>query len=58
MFPFVQLFCIRLWTSGRKVPLSRSVVNFGAADGVCGIPEDWNFDPANCLAAEGLSLSE
>ena len=37
------------------MPLSRSVVNFGAADGVCGIPEDWNFDPANCLAAEGQS---
>ena len=30
-------------------------MNFGAADGACGKPEDWSHDPANCLAAAGYS---
>eukprot|EP00392_Amoebophrya_sp_AT5.2_P001877 g1882.t1 len=25
------------------------VLNFGAADGACGLAGDWNHDPANCL---------
>ncbi|CAK9118277.1 unnamed protein product, partial [Durusdinium trenchii] len=38
-----------------QVPLSRFVVNFGAADGECGSEEDWNADPANCLTTAGYS---
>jgi len=36
-----------------KVELSRFTVNFGAADGECGADDDWNADPANCLAEAG-----
>eukprot|EP00928_Gymnodinium_smaydae_P064171 TRINITY_DN47585_c0_g1_i1.p1 TRINITY_DN47585_c0_g1~~TRINITY_DN47585_c0_g1_i1.p1 ORF type:complete len:547 (-),score=97.83 TRINITY_DN47585_c0_g1_i1:2-1642(-) len=35
------------------VPLSHFVVNFGTADGACGVADDWNADPANCLARAG-----
>lgn len=38
-----------------KVHLSNFVVNFGAADGECGALDDWNADPANCLAHDGFS---
>ncbi|CAD7937876.1 unnamed protein product [Amoebophrya sp. A25] len=30
-------------------------INFGAADGACGLNGDWNHDPANCLLRQGRS---
>eukprot|EP00928_Gymnodinium_smaydae_P061871 TRINITY_DN45847_c0_g1_i1.p1 TRINITY_DN45847_c0_g1~~TRINITY_DN45847_c0_g1_i1.p1 ORF type:complete len:576 (-),score=140.72 TRINITY_DN45847_c0_g1_i1:296-1786(-) len=41
--------------AARGVPPSNFVVNFGAADGECGAADDWNADPANCLAQEGAA---
>eukprot|EP00927_Polykrikos_kofoidii_P021533 TRINITY_DN20338_c0_g1_i2.p1 TRINITY_DN20338_c0_g1~~TRINITY_DN20338_c0_g1_i2.p1 ORF type:complete len:636 (-),score=92.66 TRINITY_DN20338_c0_g1_i2:235-2142(-) len=51
--PDVDAFLKRLIDAG--VPMSRFVVNFGAADGECGGPEDWNADPANCLTIAGYA---
>ncbi|CAD7955186.1 unnamed protein product [Amoebophrya sp. A120] len=33
----------------------RWVLNFGAADGACGVIGDWNHDPANCLLQNNRS---
>mmetsp|Transcript_81362 Transcript_81362/g.226586 ORF Transcript_81362/g.226586 Transcript_81362/m.226586 type:complete len:610 (+) Transcript_81362:57-1886(+) len=49
--PDVDKFLGRLASAG--VAMSRFVVNFGAADGECGAADDWNADPANCLALAG-----